>query len=33
MRDIPVGNSEEILSTYEGDLQVKQTPVDSKQAD
>ena len=25
-RDIPVGNSDEILSIYEGDLQVKQSP-------
>jgi hypothetical protein len=32
-RDIPVGNSDEILSTYGGDLQVKQAPADSKQAD
>jgi hypothetical protein len=30
MRDIPAGNSDEILSTYEGDLQVKKPPVDSK---
>jgi hypothetical protein len=29
MRDIPIGNSDEILSTYEGDLQVKQAPVGS----
>lgn len=29
MRDIPVGNSDEILSTYEGDLQVKDVRVDT----
>ncbi|HEX5907278.1 MAG TPA: hypothetical protein VFY56_09700 [Propionibacteriaceae bacterium] len=28
MRDIPVGNSDEIVSTYEGDLQVKETAVE-----
>jgi len=32
-RDIPVGNSDEIVSTYEGDLKVIQPPVDSKRAD
>jgi hypothetical protein len=32
-RDIPVGNSAEIVSTYEGDLKVIQPPVDSKRAD
>jgi hypothetical protein len=32
-RDIPVGNSDEILSTYEGDLQVKHAPADSKRTD
>jgi hypothetical protein len=26
-RDIPVGNSDEILSIYEGDLQLKESPV------
>ena len=26
-RDIPVGNSDDILSMYEGDLQVKESPV------
>jgi hypothetical protein len=29
MRDIPVGNSDEIVSTYEGDLQVKVAPVEA----
>jgi hypothetical protein len=33
MRDIPVGHSDEILSTYEGDLQVNDPPVNSKRAD
>jgi hypothetical protein len=32
-RDIPVGNSDEIVSTYEGDLKVIQPMVDSKRAD
>ena len=32
-RDIPVGNSDEIVSTYEGDLKVIQPTVDSKRAD
>jgi hypothetical protein len=32
-RDIPVGNSEEIVSTYEGDLEVIQPTADSKRAD
>ena len=32
MRDIPVGNSNEILSTYEGDLQVGGTSADSMRA-
>ena len=31
-RDIPVGNSAEIVSTYEGDLKVIQPMVDSKRA-
>lgn len=31
-RDIPVGNSDEIVSTYEGDLKVIQPMVDSKRA-
>ena len=32
-RDIPVGNSDEIVSTYEGDLKVIQPTVESKRAD
>ena len=32
MRDLPVGGSDEIVSTYEGDLQVTEVVVDSKQA-
>ena len=32
-RDIPVGNSDEIISTYDGDLQLKRAPADPKQAD
>jgi hypothetical protein len=32
MRDIPVGDSDEILSTYEGDLQVIDAPVDANRA-
>jgi hypothetical protein len=32
MRDIPVGGSDEIVSTYEGDLEVTEAPVDSKPA-
>ena len=31
-RDIPVGHSEEIVSTYEGDIEVTETPVNSKPA-
>jgi hypothetical protein len=30
-RDIPVGSSDEIVSTYEGDLEVMEAEVDSKQ--
>lgn len=33
MRDLPVGGSEEIVSTYVGDLQVTEAQVDSKRAD
>ena len=32
MRDIPVGGSDEIVSTYEGDIEVTETPVNSKPA-
>jgi hypothetical protein len=32
MRDLPVGGSDEIVSTYEGDLQVPELQVDSKPA-
>ena len=32
MRDLPVGGSDEIVSAYEGDLQVTEVVVDSKQA-
>jgi len=32
MRDLPVGGSDEIVSTYEGDLQVTEVVVGSKQA-
>jgi hypothetical protein len=31
-RDIPVGSSDEIVSTYEGDLEVMEAALDSKQA-
>lgn len=31
-RDIPVGHSEEIVSTYEGDIEVTEAPVNSKTA-
>jgi hypothetical protein len=32
MRDLPVGGSDEIVSTYEGDLEVTEAAVDSKRA-
>jgi hypothetical protein len=32
MRDLPVGGSDEIVSTYEGDLQVAEPQVNSKRA-
>jgi hypothetical protein len=32
MRDLPVGGSDEIVSTYEGDLQVTEAAADSKRA-
>ena len=30
MRDIPVGGSDEVVSTYKGDLEVTEAAVDSK---
>jgi hypothetical protein len=32
MRDLPVGGSDEIVSTYEGDLEVTEAALDSKRA-
>jgi hypothetical protein len=32
MRDIPVGGSDEIVSMYEGDLELTEPAVDSKRA-
>ena len=32
MRDIPVGGSDEIVATYEGDLELTEPAVDSKRA-